>query len=128
MSALYFVCRIDWNARRVGIAREYGDADPDCTVPFGALVYPEGWTCGEPECGLPVGLQPTYCTTRVGLFSGDAYWVEGAGEACACQSCSGHRWTHCHDCGRRGDRAGDTNSPVPCVPLPHVESTGERWM
>jgi hypothetical protein len=45
-------------------------------------------------------------------------WVSAA-EACACQVCAGHHWTHCRACGRAGDRAGDTNSPNPCVTGAH---------
>lgn len=42
--------------------------------------------------------------------------------ACVCPCCAGHYWTSCGECGRDGDRSGDTNSPHPCTHRPQ-----ERW-
>lgn len=52
--------------------------------------------------------------TAVWFWAKDHAW-DSAPEACACQDCAGHYWTHCHECGRSGDRPGDTNSPNLCL-------------
>lgn len=59
-------------------------------------------------------------------FCADGNAWMSAPEACACQECSGHKWTHCRACGRAGDRAGDTNSPNTCA-LDTATDLGQHW-
>jgi len=58
---------------------------------------------------------PGQCWGSIDGWAGDTYELTGAHEACACQCCAAHYWTCCGECGRDGDRAGDTNSPNACA-------------
>ena len=57
---------------------------------------------------------PNQCAGTGIRWDTDTPVLRGAEYACDCQHCAGHYWTCCHECGRDGDRAGDTNSPNLC--------------